>query len=58
MGSKEEKNTGQAGKRTEIWLAERKREKSEAKEKWNDVQRGTIYRAKKKWGKQKRLIKQ
>ena len=33
LGSKEEKNTGQAGKHTEIWSAESKREKSEAKEK-------------------------
>ena len=33
LGSKEEKNTGQASKRTEIWSAESKRKKSEAKEK-------------------------
>ena len=33
LGSKEEKNTGQASKHTEIWSVESKREKSEAKEK-------------------------
>ena len=31
LGSKEERNTGQVGRRTEIWSAENKREISEVK---------------------------